>query len=265
MIFYKPVLNLAVISLVLIAAASTMAHEGKRTEIVVNDGQIFGQGYLFASDGNPSDDFGGITRPYFNAIHSHFVPVGSFGVFTNVTGFDLREADPFLGSDIILTLTGAGKWESPPAADGTMLEQDFGTPNLSPLSDTENIEITALFGSNPTISTNSPGSFTLVDSVSGPSTDIDLNPNIDFDPTGSLYYLQWQLSAPGSGLTPSEPLYTILSPPGATGIERLHFQSLALERNFGISAAAVPEPGALALLSLAGIAALARRRASRQS
>lgn len=120
---------------------TAVAHDGKRIEIEVQNDQIVGQGYLFSSDGDPTNDGGGIIRPYVNAIHSHFTPVGNTGLYNNATGFDLRESAPFEGADLILTLTGAGKWANPPAQDGTMFAQDFGTPQLSPLGANENIEV----------------------------------------------------------------------------------------------------------------------------
>ena len=247
----------AIVMLVSITAVAS-AHDGKRIEILVQDDKIVGQGYLFSGDGMPSDDGGRITRPYQNAIHSHFTQVGSLPVYNNVTGFDLRESEPFDGADLILTLTGAGKWANPPAQDGTRLAQDFGTPQLSPLDPGENIEVGYEF--QPDISTDSPGSFTLVSSVSGPATDIDLAPLVEFDPSGSIYYLEWTLSTTQPGISNSDSIYTILSPPGMGPVQRMHFQSLALERHLGVQATAVPEPGSLTSLVLVGLMIAARRK-----
>jgi hypothetical protein len=242
--------------IVLLMAFSVWAHGNRRLEIIVQDGQIAGQGYLT----NGIDDGGGITRPYVNAIHSHFAPVGNTGLYNNITGFDLVDAEPFEGSDLVLTLMGAGKWANPPAQDGTLLAQDFGTPQLSPLDPSENIEV--FFGAavDPVATTDSLGSFNLIDSVSGPVTDIDLLPLVDFDPSGSLYFLEWTLSTTNPLIADSESIYTILSPPGDNPVDRFHFQSLALERTLSVNASAIPEPGSLVCLVVGGIAILSRRK-----
>lgn len=247
-------------ALIVIASTNGNAHDGRRLEVVVENDQIFAQGYLFSANGNPVDDGGGIQRDYFNAIHSHFTPVGNTGLYNNVTGFDLIDAEPFEGSDLVLTLLGAGKWANPPAQDGTLLAQDFGTPQLSPLDANENIEV--FFGSavDPVATTDTLGSFNLIDSVSGPVTDIDLLPLIDFDPSGSLYFLEWTLSTTNPLIADSGSIYTILSPPGDNPVDRFHFQSLALERSLGFNASAIPEPSSLVALLLSGTSLTLIRR-----
>lgn len=96
----------------------------------------------------------------------------------------------------------------------------------------------------------------LVGSVFGPVTELDVNPIIDFDPSGSLLYLEWTLSTTNSAISDSDSIYTILSPPGVGPVERLHFQSLALERHLGVQAVAVPEPGSFAVLAIGASAAM---------
>ncbi|MEL6741291.1 MAG: prepilin-type N-terminal cleavage/methylation domain-containing protein, partial [Planctomycetota bacterium] len=47
-----------------------LEHDGRRLRIEVVDNTLVAQGYI--SGANPSDDGGGVVRPYINAIHGHW-------------------------------------------------------------------------------------------------------------------------------------------------------------------------------------------------
>ena len=148
------------------------AHDGRRFDITVIDNQLYAQGYL----SNPvagSDDGGGLVRPYFNAVHSHFSNSNSgSNAFADLPGFDIRvsNARELQGHDLVLTLIGSGKWDSPIPQDGSGLAQDFGVPNLTGLASGE-----TLFVSNATelVDTSTLGSITLAQNITGDVLDID--------------------------------------------------------------------------------------------
>ena len=225
----------------------TQAHDGRRFDIIVVDGQLAAQGYLSGTD--PTDDGGGVIRPYFNAIHGHFNPSVGSTFFATLPGFDLFDdtADLLRGADLSLELLSASKWENPVV--GT-------TPFLVGLDATETIGVG--FDTQPSIDSDRLGSFTLASAVNGSVTDIDLAYSIDTDPANTLYALEWRLSTTLAGIVDSESVYTILSPPGTGPVERLHHESLALERALGTTA--VPEPNSLLMLAIAGSLGLFKRR-----
>ena len=239
---------------------SLFAHDGKRLDVVVIDNQLYAQGYLSGLD--PVNDGGGITRPYYNTIHSHFTNIGSNTIANSqLPGFDIRmdNASELMGHDLNLALIGAGKWDEPPAQDGTGLAQEFGTPVLSELAIGEVLSVALR---TETVTTENFGeSLELATSVSGDVFDIDPNYEINLQPSNALYFLEWQLSTSNPDILDSESIYTIHSPDGVGPVKRLHFQSLALERHFGI--AAVPEPGALSLIGLLTLSTFARRKSSK--
>lgn len=226
------------------------AHDGRRLDIIVVDGQLAAQGYL--SGVNPDDDGGGIVRPYFNAIHGHFnfpsivAPELYFG---DLPGFDLFDetAAVLNGADLRIDLLSASKWENPVVGN---------TPVLVGLDATEIIDVG--FDTQPTINSNSLGSFTFATAITGAVPDIDLAYAIESNPANTLYALEWQLSTTQTGIADSESIYTILAPPGTGPVERLHFQSLALESALGVTS--VPEPNSLLLLAITGSIGIARRR-----
>lgn len=246
--FYK----FGAIALLAIATGLTQfnllnAHEGRRLEVVVIDNQIFAQGYL--SGLNPVDDGGGIVRPYLNSIHGHFEEPLPGTYISTLPGFNLFDYQAFEGHELMLELLGVQKWVSPVVDD---------TPVLSPLAIGETIGIG--FPMQPSIDSDSLGSFDLITSVSAtaPSLDIDLSYAINVDPADTLYVLRWQISTDASGILASDSVYTILGPPGVGPTERLHFQSLQLEAELGFTA--VPEPSCLMFLFAVGAMAGTRRR-----
>jgi hypothetical protein len=237
-------------------AANLGAHEGRRLDITVINNQLYAQGYL--SGDSPTDDGGGFVRPYYNAIHGHFNNVGSSGAIATLPGFDIRtpQQDGLIGFDMTLALLGGGKWAGAPAQDGSGIDQDFGAPVLSSLTASETMFL-GLNGAAGGFDTDSLGNFVIGDAIAGAVEDIDLTYEIDLQPSDTIYFLEWQLSTNKPDILSSDSIYTILSPDGSGPVERMHFQSLALERHFGLSA--VPEPGTVGLLMLS-FAAISIRR-----
>ncbi len=252
----KLVLVLPLIATAIFAACDTLAaHDGKRLDVLVINNQLYAQGYLSGSD--PQDDGGGIVRPYFNAVHGHFSNVGSSLAVAALPGFDIRSSNAvdLSGHDLAITLIGAGKWDEPPRQDGTGLAQDFGTPILSELDIGEVLSISSRSDS---ISTDAPGTLTLASNIAGDLTDLDPDYEINLQPDNVIYFLEWELSTTHPDIRLSESVYTILSPDGTGPVQRLHFQSLALERHFGIQG--VPEPSFLSLIALAATTTMFVRR-----
>ncbi len=240
---------LSALAILISLASFVQAHDGRRLDVVVIDGQLFAQGYL--SGANPVDDGGGVIRPYFNAIHGHLDVEAAPGLhLATLPGFDLS-ADAgaqLFGADLELELLSVTKWDSPVVGQ---------TPVLEALDASELVSVG--FASQSTITSDNLGSFVLADSISGGVGDIDLAYTLSGDPTDKLFALEWRLSTNQVGIADSESVYTILSPPGVGPVERLHFQSLGLERHLGITVA-VPEPSSLMLLAMAGTIGLVRRR-----
>jgi hypothetical protein len=238
-----------------------LAHGGRRFDVVVIDGQLHAQGY-----NSGTFDQGDYVRPFTNAIHNHWAP-GS--TVATLPGFDVTFANSFVdengttqqygyqnqasllsGFDLSIELTGAGKWTSPTTTAFV----------ASPFAANESIEIDFLAASVDTdnIGMGSALMFDLVTDWSNPLNRIDLDPDYFLDLTpeasGSIYFLEWQLSSENPAIESSDSVYTIFSPP-----MQVHSQSLALEQTLGTSLASVPEPSALGLVGL-GLAVLATRR-----
>lgn len=249
-------------------AANVEAHDGRRIEVVVIDNKLYGQGYL--SGTNPIDDGGGIVRPYLNAIHAHFenaLNPNTQSAEATLPSFDIFNAAAEIldGADVYLDLLSATKWDQPTPQDTSLvgparLGQDFQIPDTLPALGPGDQPIFVGF-EDEVVSTFDPGRLTLATDLNGPAVDLDLRYQIDDRPENILYVLEWQLSTTQVGIESSDSLYTILSPDGTGVFERLHFQSLALERNFGVTlAAAVPEPGSVAGLAACALAFWMRRK-----
>lgn len=236
---------------VAVAASSAFGHDGRRLDIQVYENQLIAQGYISGAD--PSDDGGGVVRPYINAIHGHWTNNPSPGIdaaSATLPGFDLFSGGALTGSSLSLELVGASKWSDVPTmpAPGTV-------PDLQPLVGEE-----IFVGYQGDFhSTAAPGSFTLIESVApGGLLDIDLTYDIASEPVGSLYVLEFVLSTSAAGIADSSTVHVILSPDGANHMERLHHASLYLESYLGTP---IPAPGAAGLLGFAGVAVVRRRRA----
>lgn len=221
----------------LLAAASfpTQAHDGRRLEIKIVDGQLVVQGYNSAG----IDDGGGVVRPYYNSLHDHWHNslVGTFAS-ADLPGFDLFTPGPLVGHDLTLTLHAASKWVNPP------LMPTAGTvPTLEPLGVGE--VIFASFDLS-TVSTDAPGDLVIASSISlGGAADLDLAYEINSQPAGVIYVLEFTMSTDAPGVTDSDTIYLLFGPDGANAVEKLHHASLYIEEYLGTTLA-VPCPGDLA-------------------
>ena len=259
-------LAFAVVAVLKLAAIAD-AHGGRRFSILVIDDKLYAQGYL----SEIPDDGAGIERPYFNAIHGHFenslIPSNQSAEAT-LPSYDIFEdtAMTLNGADVFLELLSAVKWENPTPQDTSLegmarLQQDFEIPEMLPGLG-PNDEPIFIGYEDEVISTSDLGRLTLAMGLSGAAVDLDLSYQIDDRPENILYVLEWQLSTTKSGIEASDSLYTIFSPDGNGPVERLHFQSLALENKFGVTISAVPEPGSFVALMLGTPLALIRRKRS---
>jgi len=236
-------------------ASASFAHDGRRLEITTLDNQLVAQGYL--SGPNPSDDGGGVVRPYVNAIHGHWTNNPSPAVqaaSSTLPGFDVFAGSAFAGFDIGLELIGASKWVSPPITGDMGMIPEGTVPVLSPLGAGE--EVFVGYGGG-FIDTTNLGSFDLVSSASASGVfDIDLSYDIGARPSGELFVLDFVLTTDAPGIAPSETVHIILSPDGVGGVERLHFASLYLEQFLGTP---VPAPGGVSVC-MGAIVWCARRK-----
>ncbi len=237
------------ITALLAAACTAHAHDGRRLEIKVINDQIVTQGYNSAG----VDDGGGVVRPYYNAIHGHwsYNPSPAINASSaDLPGFDVFAGSALAGHNIMIELVGAKKWIAPP-----MMPTPGTVPNLVALDASE--EIFVSHGSS-LVSTNAMGAFELVSNVSPSGTlDIDLSYDVAARPSGVLMVLEFVLSTDASGIAASDTVHIILSPDGATPMQKLHHASLYLESVLGTP---VPAPGAVAMLGLGGLFAARRRR-----
>ncbi|MEM6334091.1 MAG: hypothetical protein AAF823_12215 [Planctomycetota bacterium] len=263
---------LGVTGAAMLATGVTWAHDGRRFEVKVVDGQLVAHGY----DSAGNDDGAGAIRAYYNAIHAHWTNsvVGS-GATATLPGFDvLDEASELAGYDLDYTLVGASKWTVTPDTGGHgghsamhagghdsmhddgMHDGGHGSSpmiHLMPLSG----EVIGLSYDGSVMTTDTPGAVELVDDWdgqvgSGNGFDLDFLYQIAEAPTDTLFVLEAVLSTDAPGVADSVKFYTILAPQG----HGFHANALALEAYLGTP---VPEP-AVATLAAAGALALLRRR-----
>ncbi|MEZ6241976.1 MAG: GC-type dockerin domain-anchored protein [Phycisphaerales bacterium] len=214
---------LTALAVATLAAAPTLAHNGRRMEIKIVNDALVAQGYNSTGE----DDGAGVVRPYYNAIHDHWENLGAgLGATADLPGFDIFEAGPLVGHSVTLTLNAGFKWVDPP------LMPPAGTvPDLTPLDGADEVFVTLGLDS---ASTNSPGPLTLSASVpAGGAEDIDLTYDIGVEPSGVIYVLEFTLSTTAPGVEDSSTVYILLSPDGATPEEKLHPASLYLEQYLG--------------------------------
>jgi len=246
---------------------SVEAHNGRRFDILVIDDKLYAQGYL--SGANPTDDGGDIVRPYFNAIHSHFenhLNPNTQSAEATLPSFDIfaPAAEQLDGADVYLEFLNVLKWEDPTPQDTSLvdemrLRQDFDIPEVLPGLGTDDQPIFVGF-EDEVLNSGVGGSLTLASDLNGPAVDLDLTYQIDDRPENVIHVLEWQLSTTKAGIESSDSVYTILSSDGVGVVERLHFQSLALERELGVTLTAVPEPGSLAALAVGAAVTMLRRK-----
>lgn len=175
---------LTALAVATLAAAPTLAHNGRRMEIKIVNDALVAQGYNSTGE----DDGAGVVRPYYNAIHDHWENLGAgLGATADLPGFDIFEAGPLVGHSVTLTLNAGFKWVDPP------LMPPAGTvPDLTPLDGADEVFVTLGLDS---ASTNSPGPLTLSASVpAGGAEDIDLTYDIGVEPSGVIYVLEFTLS-----------------------------------------------------------------------
>ena len=229
------------------------AHSGRRFEVKTDvDGgleKLYAQGY----NSSGTDDGGGVTRSYTNAIHDHWGNV--FGAATSgLPSFDVITPGSLQGYALYAELVGVTKWVDPPLVemDGMMMVPSGTVPVLEPLT------FDNLFVSNGTemISNSALGTLLLDDSVSSFGEHLDLIYGIDLEPANALYAVEWILSTDAPGVMASDSIYAILSPDGSNMTEKMHADSLSLESYLGNGSSVggglpmVPEPSSMLLLCI---------------
>ncbi|MEL7087993.1 MAG: hypothetical protein AAGL98_06060, partial [Planctomycetota bacterium] len=261
---------------VLLGLAAVMparAHDGRRFEIEVVDGQLAARGVNtitnIGPDGATVIDPAG-PRPYYNAIHGHWGTLSSTGgtvVFTDLPGFDAgRGTEDLETYDVLLTLTGVQKWTnvSDDFAGATPMITPGTVPNFEPLAADEVIT----FGiGGQSIDTETLGTVTLIagfdglvtfgpDGLANATTSNGYDRDVEYvyslgeaDIADTIYVLEQELTTDAPGVLGSETVYTILSPNGRGPFERLHFAALYTEAFLGTP---VPEPAGAALTLLLG-------------
>ncbi len=233
---------------------SLSAHDGRRFEIEVrNDNALWAQGSI----GGGIDDGGGVHRPYFNAIHDHWIdaPGGKNEAISSLPAWDIFNPDSrLLGHSIRLELSDVYKWEAPPLmpAPGTV-------PNFQPIDLSDEIEITTLT-ETLLVSDGNYGSLDLVEVVDVHGhVDLPFEYKINTRPENEIYVFEWIMSTSAPDILDSMPVYAILSPDGATPEERLHHASLYTEQYLGFRS--VPEPSGFGVvLVMAGWLAVRRQK-----
>jgi hypothetical protein len=228
------------------SASTASAHLGRRLRIDVVDGQIVAVG---ANTGQP-DGLPDV-RPYAGVVHDHWknytvpaLPVPMFAQ-TYLPEFDVpASVTELVGYSLHLELKGAWQWAHP-----MMPHHGHATPHLTPLDPGEVIRIDG--AQNTWTDSTQMGSLLLSPPLpAGGDPDISILYSINGHPHHEIHVLKFVLSAePPSGgpaFAPSDPLYVLLSPDGATMAEKLHHESLFLEEYL----ANVPEPSSAGLLLL---------------
>ena len=237
-------------------AVTGWAHSGRRfnvmSESIGGMVQLCAEGYISTG----SDDGGGVTRPYKNAIHDHWTNI--FGAATaSLPGFDVLSPGLLGSYGLDLELVGVTKWVSPPLIEsgGMMIVPPGTVPDLVPLSGE------TLFVSKDAqlVTSASPGVLTLSAAIDPMGDHIDLVYGIDLEPSDVLYSLEFILSTDAPGVLDSDPVYAVIAPAGATMVEKMHRQALYLESYLGGAGSGmpmVPEPSAMVLSCLALLAGL---------
>jgi len=204
-----------------VLASSSLAHDGRRFEIKVVNDQLVAQGYISTG----VDDQGGVTRPYYNALHDHWTNLESITAATaDLPGFDVITPGPLEGYSVTATLTGARMWVNPPLPPAGVI------PVLEPAD----VEIFATFGLD-TVSSEATGTLTLTPSVpAGGALDLDVVYDVFAHPQAVIHVLEYTLSTDAPGVADSSTVHVLLSPDGDNMMERLHHAALHLEEFLGL-------------------------------
>ena len=262
----------ALLTATMVSAAH--AHDGRRFDIQIKDGQLITQGYI--SGDNPTDDGNGLIRDYYNAIHAHWENIGGILSRATLPGFDVHNQSDLLNDELWLTETGVKKWADAPFSDYAGGHNGHGgahtishstghggghfSPGFIDIPADEWVEVSfSVNNVNTPLPFNTPF---LIDSSVGNEGHYDLtfdyqsgNPlAADVSPDTALYLVAFQLSTSDPSILPSDTIHAILSPPGAS-VPGSHGLSLATEEALGTP---VPEPASLAVVAL--LPALMRRR-----
>ena len=230
-----------------LAASIAEAHSGRRFVVSVDSDQIVARG---ANTG--TDDGAPAVRPYLGAIHDHWQnsPLGLDSASASFPEFDVPGPTSALANwPLRLTLHAVTTWRDPPhmPSAGTV-------PQLAPLSAGEIVSVTL---DGETVDSSSPGTLLLASSVLAEGVlDISLLYEVNQRPSNQIHVVEVALSSGNPAIGDSDSLYVILSPDGATPVERLHHASLFLE-NYLASARPVPEPGGGILLAGFGLLVIA--------
>lgn len=244
-------LPVLVVALLAVETPEADAHRGRRFAVELVGDKLQAQGVNTGpDDGLPA------VRPYANTIHDHWRNVDPLvTALSTLPGFDVPGfVTPLVGHELTLDLVSVRKWENPP-----LMPPAATMPRLKPLGAGEFISIIGPVGETDSAEL---GGVTLSSEIrSGGALDLDLVYQINALPENEIHVLEFILSAaPASGvpttIRPSDPIYVLLSPDGATPAERLHHASLFLETHL----ATIPEPTSGALLAIALPLVLRTRR-----
>ena len=262
---------------------------GRNFELRVTDDTgtptLVAAGLNFSESSNPAgtviDPSG--DRPYVNAIHDHFdnfsvTGGGARATFPSINTFTQDGTAALSGTALYLDVLGGFKFVAPrvnrlETADGIVAGAAIGTQDaagnlVAPdaagnliATDldlaTENIFVTFSGGQIGTSLTEDSRELLLTSNFTNGANDFEFTFDIGLIPLDTVYVLETVLRTDAEGVADSDSVYFIFSPDGVGPDERLHFESLAIERQLGLT---VPEPTTAAAIGVGGLTLLGRRR-----
>lgn len=228
------VLTIACLVLFALPASEVSAHTGRRFTVEVVNGKLQAQGInTGAADGAPS------VRPYLNVIHDHWKNDPSLDqAYATLPGYDVppTAATALIGHSLSLEFLGVSRWLSPPLAPSAST-----VPVLTPLALGHVVTVEGAVGVASSIDF---GTVTLLENtLFGGAKDLDPLYQVNYRPANEISVLKFILRSSSPTVQSSDPIFVLLSPDGATPMEKLHHASLFLENHL----ATVPEPTAAAL------------------
>lgn len=236
-------------ALVALVTTTAWSHDGRRFQVLVDDGQLVAQGAnTGADDGSPA------VRPYTGAIHDHWrnSPLIGFDL-ANAVAPEFDVVDPpatLVDRPLYLSLVSVKKWVNPPR---------MPTPGMQPLlEELDPGEMVSIGLGVNQVDSQTLGDLLLVPSVpTGGVLDLALDYRINRKPANEIHVLELTVSSPLSSVAPSGSIYVLLSPDGATPAERLHHASLYLEAYLGYQ---TPEPATVGSALLASLVCCCARQ-----